>query len=64
MIILVYDITNFASFERLFPWMQHIAKYKENPPFVAIFGNKCKLISEIVLFRNDFGGVLIKFVFR
>ncbi|XP_018561199.1 ras-related protein Rab-28-like [Anoplophora glabripennis] len=43
MIVLVYDITNFSSFERLFLWIQHISKYKEDPPLVAVLGNKCDL---------------------
>ncbi|KAJ8923290.1 hypothetical protein NQ315_001848 [Exocentrus adspersus] len=43
MIVLVYDITNFASFDRLLTWMQHISKFDENPAFVAVFGNKCDL---------------------
>lgn len=44
MIVLVYDITNFSSFESLFLWIEHISKYKEDPPFVAVFGNKCKFL--------------------
>ncbi|XP_018330724.1 ras-related protein Rab-28-like [Agrilus planipennis] len=43
-VILVYDITNSASFDVMSDWISTLYKYlKKSPPISAIFGNKCDL---------------------
>lgn len=43
MIVLVYDITNPASFNYLSVWMQTISNIIESPPITAVIGNKGSL---------------------
>lgn len=45
-VLLVYDITNYSSFENLEDWYQTAVKYCNNPNknvFYALVANKCKL---------------------
>ncbi|KAL3272377.1 hypothetical protein HHI36_013854 [Cryptolaemus montrouzieri] len=40
-IILMYDITNLASFEYVSVWLKEVDKLLEKRPMMAIVGNKC-----------------------
>ncbi len=44
-VLLVYDITNYSSFENLDDWLTAVNKVfsEESPlPHIALVGNKCK----------------------
>lgn len=45
-ILLIYDITNYSSFENLEDWLEmarKVLKSQAKPPHVALVGNKCDL---------------------
>lgn len=50
-VLLVYDITNYSSFENLEDWLTIVnrvvsgGKEDYNPPHLALVGNKCKLLA-------------------
>lgn len=49
-ILLVYDITNYSSFENLEDWFQTAVKFNQNKKkvYYALIANKCKLKSNPV----------------
>jgi Ras-related protein Rab-28 len=56
-VLLCYDITNYESFANLEDWYRLVLKaFQDRPlPYVALCGNKCKLIdrkSKFVVLRR------------
>ncbi len=46
-VLLVYDITNYSSFENLDDWLAAVTKVFSEPgsmPHIALVGNKCKSV--------------------
>jgi GTPase SAR1 family protein len=48
-IVLVYDVTDEASFQHTVNWFNKIRQQKEITGEVIILGNKCDLINEMVV---------------
>ena len=52
-IILVFDLTNRKSFEKLVFWREEIDKFTEGEVFMILLGNKVDLLAERVVKREE-----------
>ena len=61
-IILMYDITNFDSFEHIGNWVKYIQNVNDNIPIILV-ANKCDLFEERIVTQKEGNDLAIKYNF-
>ena len=61
-IILMYDITNFDSFEHIGNWVKYIQNVNDNIPIILV-ANKCDLFEERIVSQKEGNDLAIKYNF-